>query len=450
MLLRASLPILAFALIACTRPQVLIRRADGQTRNVQSATPAEYTEAVESGRASPLPAKTSAAASAITELPWIADDATAAMALAKAKNLPVFVDVWATWCHSCVHMREFVLKDSVVRALADKAVWLSVDADKPSNAAFLASAKVSAYPTLMVLAADGAERSRWAGTMDADQVARFLAGGKVVDDALAAVFKKAESGDNAGCVLQGEKLVGSYEKLGRMWDELALGATILGCAREVGESRCNLDERGVCATNVHWWRLSDVAQVALGKPQPELLAHADDISSAMEMLVDAPGLIDEATPSLRATLANQWRLFLESMSTLASTRAERSAFDAHRVLACLAVKTPEKAIPMLEKTRKDFPRDFNAPARLAKVYLAMKDYPKARAEAAAALALVDGPRTVRIVSLASDIEKAAGDVRAERRQLESGIARCKKLWLPPTSEKLLAELENRLSKLTSR
>ncbi len=449
MLFRAALPALALTLMACARPSVPVRGADGQVHKVQSATPAEYTEAVERGRGVPLPAKEAravpapapAANATAGELLWIADDAPAALALAKAKNLPVFVDVWATWCHSCVHMREFVLKDAVVRALADKAMWLSVDADKPSNAAFLASAKVSAYPTFMVLAADGAERSRWAGTMDADQVARFLAGGKVVDDALAAVFKKAEAGDFRGCALEGGLWLANHRAVASSWDRLNVASATLSCSLQNMDSVKNIQRHRTALMDI---LIEDTTQSSV----EYFGSHVDGTSSAYEVLIASFG---DADAAVRVAYADSWSSYLHTASLeCGDSSARRASLDAHRVLAYLAAGAPEKAIPMLEQTRLDFPRDFNPPARLAKVYIAMKDYPKARAEAAAALALVDGPRTVRVVSLAADIEKAAGDKPAERKQLESGVARCKKLWLPPSAEKALAELQKRLSKLPAR
>jgi hypothetical protein len=56
-------------------------------------------------------------------------------------------------------------------------------------------------------------------------------------------------------------------------------------------------------------------------------------------------------------------------------------FDSHRLAAYLELKQPERAIPMLEASERDFPQDYNPPARLAAAYRAMKEWDKALAAA---------------------------------------------------------------------
>ncbi|MEO6420291.1 MAG: thioredoxin family protein, partial [Polyangiaceae bacterium] len=52
-------------------------------------------------------------------LPFIEDDYAKALAEARAKHLPLFVDAWATWCHTCMSMRAYVFTDPLVMAKAD-------------------------------------------------------------------------------------------------------------------------------------------------------------------------------------------------------------------------------------------------------------------------------------------------------------------------------------------
>src|SRR5262245_50571866 len=42
---------------------------------------------------------------------WIEDDYPAALACAKAKNLPLVLDLWAPWCHTCLSMQTTVFTD---------------------------------------------------------------------------------------------------------------------------------------------------------------------------------------------------------------------------------------------------------------------------------------------------------------------------------------------------
>jgi thiol:disulfide interchange protein len=36
---------------------------------------------------------------------FVEDDYARALAEARARHVPIFVDAWATWCHTCLSMR---------------------------------------------------------------------------------------------------------------------------------------------------------------------------------------------------------------------------------------------------------------------------------------------------------------------------------------------------------
>src|SRR5207244_2560334 len=106
------------------------------------------------------------------------------------------------------------------------------------------------------------------------------------------------------------------------------------------------------------------ARIATDPKEPVL---ADDRSSLFEKLVDfyhAKGAEPEAL-----AVARKWRDFLDSEAARAPSPQARAVFDSHRMQAYAAVGEPEKAIPMLEQSERDFPDDYNPPSRLAKVYL---------------------------------------------------------------------------------
>lgn len=70
-------------------------------------------------------------------LPFIRDDYDRALALARERKLPLFVDAWAPWCHSCLSMERTVFPDPRLRPMADRFVWLSLNTEKEESVAFL-------------------------------------------------------------------------------------------------------------------------------------------------------------------------------------------------------------------------------------------------------------------------------------------------------------------------
>src|SRR5262245_47683781 len=58
---------------------------------------------------------------------FLEDDYRGALAKARAEKKPLFLDSWATWCHSCLSMRSFVFPDAGLRPARDAVVWLSVE-----------------------------------------------------------------------------------------------------------------------------------------------------------------------------------------------------------------------------------------------------------------------------------------------------------------------------------
>jgi len=128
---------------------------------------------------------------------------------------------------------------------------------------------------------------------------------------------------------------------------------------------------------------------------------ADDRSSLFEEIVLA--LRSGGNEVAAMDIAQRWRDFLEAEATKAPTPAARAVFDSHRMLAYEAVGQPGRAIPMLEQSERDFPDDYNPPARLAKVELDVGHLDVALAAIERAEKRVYGPRTLRVLSIKADI-----------------------------------------------
>jgi hypothetical protein len=144
-----------------------------------------------------------------------------------------------------------------------------------------------------------------------------------------------------------------------------------------------------------------------------------------------------------AAVARDWAAFLEAEARRAPNPAARAVFDAHRLTAYLALGEPERALPMLAESEKDFPRDYNPPARLALANLALKRWSEAESAIDRALALAYGPRKMRLFALKADILEAKGDLAGARAAVLEALKWADSVPLTGSYTQLRAQLEKR-------
>lgn len=127
----------------------------------------------------------------VSAVAWFEGDLEGALAAARAAGKLVLVDVGAYWCPPCRELEEKVfVRPEVGAALGEKFVALHVDAEKGEGPELVKRYKVQAYPTLLVLEANGVEKGR---LVDAPPPEELLAGLSNIaggGDALAALEKK--------------------------------------------------------------------------------------------------------------------------------------------------------------------------------------------------------------------------------------------------------------------
>jgi tetratricopeptide (TPR) repeat protein len=434
----------------------------------------------------PIAAAASASASATATgaeagaIAFVENDYPRALAEARARHVPLFVDAWAPWCHTCLSMKSYVFPDPALRAFAGRFEWLSLDTERDENAGVVAKLGVRVLPTLYVIEPSSEQPVlAWPGSLTATEL------GELLGDAELAARRGDARGEAAAALLRGDQAtaagktdeaIAAYRAAlaaaPRTWSrrpravdalvtDLAAGHD-LGACTTVGADEAPKLPPGTAladvlraamgcaedlpATAPERSRLNDLAalgeRVTADLSQPIL---ADDRSDLYDYVVHA--LRDVGRPDDATRVARSWAAFLEDRAAHAPDPAARTVFDSHRLLAYLALGEPERAVPMLAQSERDFPADYNPPARLATALLQMKRYDDALAAVKRALDRVYGPRKLRLWALEADIFEAKKDRAAARQALEQALAFAKTVPLTGGYPKLRDALEKRAAKL---
>lgn len=420
------------------------------------------------------------AAPSAAPLQFIEDDYAMALARAKKSKVPLFVDAWAPWCHSCVFMREHVLNRPELSVHGQKFVFLSIDTEKESNAAFLQKFPVEVWPTLFIIdATDEKAAMQFQGSVDVERFGKLLGDGQ-----RAVAAKKAGGADAAAKLAKADRLLAEkqFVKAARAYGlaietmkpefptrgraiESWLNALYL--AKEHQEcvdaaiAFAHKADRDLSFTNIVGWGLSclgaadakapwrtDAGEQLLVLGRDALTRDgvlADDKSGIYESLVDLLG--EKGDGKGKEQLAIEWLSFLEVEANKASNAKARAAFDPHRVNAAIAAKQPARAVDALLQTEKDLPDDYNAPARLALLYRELGKYDDALAAADRALAKVYGPRKVRVLETKASIQAKKGDAEGQKATLTEAREWATKLPKGQLNPKTVARLDEQLSRL---
>lgn len=405
-------------------------------------------------------------------LPFIADDYARALAEARSRNLPLFVDVWANWCHTCLSLQQYVLPDPALRPLRDRFVWLSIDSERASNAAFLKQFASRNLPTLWVIDAhDEKPLLKWIGAATADELGRVLteaASGTTSAGATALALRgdrASANGDASSAIaLYREALTSAaadWPLRARTVEALSMRLSETHAQAETFELAVHEADRLPASTAQLNVVLNGIEAGKQAKPDaasfsallqrgarmaddPTLPVLLDDRSSLYLSVIEA---LQPTAAAQAQQLAQRWAQQLEAAAKSATKPEARRVWDAHRLEAYTAQHEIDKAVPMLEQSEREAPEDYNPPARLARAYLGVQRVADAKQAIARALPRCPGPRKLRLYLLQSEIALADHDKTSAQQALREALTFAQEHPLAPQYEPLRQSIETKLAEL---
>ncbi len=370
-------------------------------------------------------------------------------------------------------MRAFVFTDKALGRQAGRFVWLSINTEKKENAALLAKYPVRVWPSFFVID-PVAEKVifRYVGGATTPQMLRVLDDGQkafrgTASVALAEADRLYAEGKYAEAAPAYEKALETIKpeapSYTRAVESLLFALSTTGRREECAAVARNAYPRlksSPSAAGVAGSGLDCALGMKDGDPQKAELVAAnaafarevvagpktglagDDVSALFSSLAEERDAAKDEAGSKR--YLEEWAAYLEGEAAKAKTPAERTVFDAHRTSVCVALGQPERVVPALLLSEKDFPDDYNPPQRLAIAYGAMKKYDEALAASDRAMARAYGPRKLVVYRTRAGLYKDKGDVAAAKKTLEEMLAYAEGLPKEQVSERTIAGIRKQL------
>lgn len=373
-------------------------------------------------------------------------------------------------------MRAFVFTDKALASEAGRVVWLSIDSEKLQNAPFRKQFAVSALPTFFVIDPNSGQAVlRWVGSMTVPQVrgvldagtANMRGGGNGADAALAKADRLYAGSKDAEAVTAYREALAQapadWPQYARAVESLLFALSTTGDQAGVVKLAQEAYPRlasTVSAANLAGSGLDAAMQLPADHPQRAALIQefetktkasvenppaglaADDMSGLFGLLGAAR---EEAKDSLGA---REWTVrrgaYLDAAAAKAGSPEGRTVFDSHRMSVYVELGQPEKAIPFLEQSERDFPQDYNPPARLAYVYKAMQRWDDALAASNRAVKRVYGPRRIGVLTTRADIYKGMNDTVMVKKTLQEALTAAEALPPGQRSESTIASLKKKI------
>ncbi len=392
---------------------------------------------------------------------WFEDDWAGAVACAKQRNVPIVLDLWAPWCHTCIAMQTTVFMDNAFAAKAKQFVFVALDADRAENATATGKYATTSMPTFYVIAPDEQVLARFVGAATLQQFLDFMdAGARAGAGGMAAADARLQGAGRALAVKDfataDVELTAALAAAAPAWPRRAEAvASLQNTKKKLGNmlacvelSDANMDQVGTTALATNFWAtaiecvgelakapveganpttaksvqdraIASLASVTADAASPLTLDDRAEALAYLRDAQDATGKTDEA----KAT-AETLRTLLDDAWSKAPTPFARMTHLWPRAEAYGWLKRPLDLVADYEKLSAELPKEYDPPARLGWLYWQAGKHAEAAAQTDKALALVYGPRKARLLNQRAEIAAAAGDQATERKMREDTV----KLW----------------------
>jgi tetratricopeptide (TPR) repeat protein len=378
-------------------------------------------------------------------------------------------------------MRAYVFTDAALTKRAGQFVWLSIDTEKTGNAEFLKKYPIKAWPSFYVIdPAREAIAIRWVGGATVAELNKLFDEGRraargvgtSAPTALARADALYSEGKYTESIPAYEEALKTLPKTSRSYPR-AVESILFAFSYSRQPARCLEVARetfpslrgSVAGASVAGSGLDCALKLPPNAPgradaiaafekdvrailaDPTIVLAADDRSALYGSVFEAR---EEAKDEAGAhATALEWVADLDAAERAAKTPEQRTALDPNRLNAYEAAGEIERAVPMLQRSEKDFPQDYNPPARLALVYLKLKRYDDALAASDRALARVYGPRKLRVFAVRADIYTAMGNGAAARKTVEEAVSYAEALPEGQRSDATIAALKKQLGEFSN-
>jgi tetratricopeptide (TPR) repeat protein len=376
-------------------------------------------------------------------------------------------------------MRAFVFTDKSLTRQAGRFVWLSIDTENAKNAEFLKKFPVDVWPSTFIIDSAGETAAmRWVGGASLAQIVTIFDDGERAvrashggfEETLARADRLYALGKNAEAAKSYREAIAlappSWPRYGRTVESLLFALESSGgnalCATTARDAYRSL-RHTASAVNVAGTGLGCAIELPANTPDrksliaelerdtrevmsdPKRTMPGDDRSGLYQTLISARE--DARDEAGQRQLTREWSSFLDGEAARAKTPEQRASFDSHRLGAYMALKEPQRAIPMLEISERELPDDYNPPARLAVAYKEMSEWNRALAASDRALEKAYGPRRLGILRTRAEIFQGKGDTDSAKKTLEQAIAEAEALPEGQKNPGMTASLRKKLEAL---